>query len=173
MKSKQAGSIAVILLAVLMMVVVTRTEEAKKDGGLTWTKYDDGLKTAAKAKKPIIVDFYTDWCGFCKKMDKMTYSDPTVAQYIKDHFVTVKVNGDSKEPLNLPTGATSGSQLKTVFGVTGYPTTWFLDSTGKKLDRLVGYTGPDKFIHVLRFFGDGHYKTQSWADYYQKVSKTN
>jgi thioredoxin-related protein len=173
MKAKRLGSLAIILMAVLMMVVVSRTEETKHGTGLTWIRYDDGLKQAAKAKKPIIVDFYTDWCGFCKKMDKMTYADSTVSKYLKEHFVMVKVNGESKDPLTLPTGSMTGRELTRSFSVTGYPTTWFLDPTGQRIDKLVGYVGPDKLIIVLRYFGDGSYKTQTWENYYAKVTNSN
>ena len=170
MNAKRLGSIAVVLLAVLMMVVVSRTEEIKQSDGLTWIKYDDGLKLAAKSNKPIIVDFYTDWCGFCKRMDKLTYTDSTVATYLKKHFILVKINGDSKDLLNLTSGSLTGRQVTQSYGVTGYPTTWFLEPTGNKIDKLVGYVGPDKLIIVLKFIGDGAYKTQTWEAYYAKAT---
>lgn len=150
-----------------------KTEEPATTELITWKKYDEGLKVAAQNKKMVLVDFYTNWCGFCKKMDRETYANKEVARYINDHFVPVKINGESKDPLELPSGTSNGATLARSFAITGYPTTWFLDATGKKLDRIPGYAKPEQFIIVLKYFGEGAYKTQSWEEYYKKMSSAN
>lgn len=174
MKIGKIGVISLIAIGILIAAVLgyseSGTQKTANPDGFSWNKYDEGLKIAAQNKKPLMVDFYTDWCGYCKKLDKTTYADPTVAKYVKEHFVAVKINAESKESINLPTGKTNGAAIARSFGVTGYPAIWFLEPDGKKINFYPGYAPPDKFIHVLRYIGDGHYKKQSWKDYSANLS---
>lgn len=98
---------------------------------------DEGLRIARQENKPIMVDFYTDWCGWCKKLDQDTYSNPEV-QELAEEFVCVKVDGDSDR--------SSVSR----YGIRGYPTILFLDSNGEEIDRNVGYAGPDELAQMMR-----------------------
>jgi thioredoxin-related protein len=170
MTSKLLGSLAVIMAASFVIATADNQIATQKAESFTWLKYDEGLKLAAKNHKPLMVDFYTDWCGYCKKMDKMTYSDSTIAKYIREHFIPVKVNAESREALNLPSGSGTGISVAHSFNVTAYPNIWFLESNGQKINNMPGYAPPEKFIHVLRYIGDGVYKSQTFQDYYSKVS---
>jgi len=93
----------------------------------------DALKSAKAQHKPIMIDFYTDWCGWCKKLDSDTYSDPKVNAAAKK-FICVKIDAE-KEP-----------NLASKYGVSGYPTIIFLDSNGTVLSKIPGYLPPDKFL---------------------------
>lgn len=106
-------------------------------GEINWVNsLDEGLKLAKQANKPIMADFYTDWCGWCKKLDQDTYSNAKV-QGLADKFVCVKVNGD-KDKTNTK-----------IFGINGYPTIVFLDSAGKEIDRNVGYANAEELSKTL------------------------
>lgn len=170
MTLKLLGSLTIAVAAIFAIASADSKVQNQKSEAFTWLKYDDGLKLAAKNHKPLMVDFYTDWCGYCKKMDKTTYTDSTIVRYIRDHFIAVKVNAESRETLNLPSGPGTGISVARSFKVTGYPSIWFLESDGKKISNIPGYAPPEKFIHVLRYFGDGAYKSQTFQDYYSKVN---
>jgi thioredoxin-related protein len=163
MKLRKLGAIAVGAIAVLMFVAAI--PQAQETESIKWLKYDDGVKLAAKTNKPMIIDFYTDWCGWCKKMDKTTYVDPNIVKYINKAFVPIKLNAESKEQLNLPDGPKDGRAVARSFGVSSFPQTWFVESDGKKIDKWPGYATADKFIVVLKFIGDGIYKRQSFVEY--------
>jgi tetratricopeptide (TPR) repeat protein len=80
-----------------------------------------------------MVDFYTDGCGWCKKLDRDTYADPEVANLAKK-FICVKVNGDKYQ------------DLVSKYAVTGYPTILFLDVEGRPLVSIVGYVNAEGMI---------------------------
>jgi thiol-disulfide isomerase/thioredoxin len=101
--------------------------------GLTWvTSFAEGSKTAAAEKKPMMVDFYTDWCGWCKKLDEETYTDATVVEKSRE-FVCVKVDAEKDKP--------TADKYK----VEGFPTILFLDSSGAKIHEVVGYEAAGEF----------------------------
>jgi len=101
---------------------------------ITWAgNLSSALKEAKSKNKPVMADFYTDWCGWCKKLDRDTYADPEVANLSKK-FICVKVNGD-KYP-----------DLVSKYGVSGYPTIIFLDPAGNKADAIVGYVNAEGML---------------------------
>ncbi len=177
---RKIGAIAVIaglFLTSTMVWAVSKPSEKKETvkqtkatSSITWNKYDEAFKLAAKSKKPIMIDFYTNWCGFCKRMDQQTYIDPTIVEYINEHFVPVKLNAESRETLNLPDGPTNGVSIARSFGVRAYPQTWFVEADGTKMGGRPGYMPPQLFIYFLKYYGDGHYKNSSFEDYYTKVT---
>ncbi len=102
--------------------------------------YDAALETAKKDKKLVMVDLYTDWCGWCKKLDKDTYSDKDVEAKLTKDFVAVKVNPE-KNPRD--------AKLSQGFGTTGYPHIVFVDADGKKVSEIDGYLPAAQFLEQL------------------------
>lgn len=97
----------------------------------------DALRVSKESGKPVMVDFYTDWCGWCKKLDSDTYSSPKVSS-LADKFVCVKINAERD------------TQSAAKYQVTGYPTILFLDGKGNVLQRIPGYQPPDQFAAVMK-----------------------
>jgi thioredoxin-related protein len=110
-------------------------------GEVKWEKnYADGLAQAKKEKKLVMVDVYTDWCHWCKKLDKDTYANKEVAEKLAKEFISIKLN---------PEKSTKNRKVAEEFGVRGYPNIIFLDSDGKKLAQLSGYRPADAFLKQL------------------------
>ncbi len=170
MTLRKLGAIAIIAIAV--SVLAAAIPKAQQTETIKWLKYDEGVKLAAKLNKPMIIDFYTEWCGWCKKMDKTTYSDPGIVKYINQAFVPIKLNPELKEQYNLPDGTRDARSIGRAYGVSSYPQTWFVESDGKKIDKMPGYLTADKFIVVLKYIGDGIYKKQSWSEYQKAQAST-
>ncbi len=135
-----------------------KSSQAKSSSGeLVWYRYDEGLKKAKAEKKPILVDFYTDWCGWCKKMDKDTYTNQEIVKLLNVNFIAVKINAESKNPLDLkdPDGKNkTEAQIAREFKVSAYPITWFLRPTGEQIAPLPGYRGPADFLPILTLVSD-------------------
>ena len=173
MRIRRLAAIATLLAIGLIFLTVSGVTDPSKDEGdkaLNWVKYDEGLKLAKKEKKPVFVEFFTNWCKFCKKMEKETYSDKTISEYLSEHFIMVKVNAESKNTVDTPDGSLSERQLARSFSVRGYPALWFLKSNGEKIFYYPGYLPADKFIYVLRYIGEGHYESTSFRDFIAGLS---
>lgn len=97
---------------------------------------DQGLSLAQEQKKPVMIDFYTGWCGFCKKLDSETFSNPQVTE-LAEKFVCVKVNGDDN------------SDIIKKYGIRGFPTIVFLNWQGQETERVVGFRPATAFAPVM------------------------
>lgn len=136
-----------------------------------WKAWNPGLEAARASGKPVLVDVYTDWCGWCKRMDRDVYARQDVNAYLSSHFVTVKLNAEGGELAAYQGRNYSGRSLAAAFGIDGYPTTVFLSATGDRLVNVPGYVEPERFLALLRYIGDGHMaRGEKWDDY-MKQSK--
>lgn len=98
--------------------------------------FDEAVKASAEQKKPIFMDAYTSWCGWCKKLDRTTFSDKGVVEYLNTNFINLKVDMENGQ----------GPSLGKKYRVSGYPTLLFIDSKGSVISRIGGYTTADGFI---------------------------
>ncbi|MGD2279281.1 MAG: thioredoxin family protein [Candidatus Omnitrophota bacterium] len=105
---------------------------------INWA-YDlkSALNIARQEKKPVLVDFYTDYCGWCKRMDKDTYGDRSVNR-LSAFFVCAKIDGE-KHP-----------GIVRRYGIRAYPTTLFLNEKGAVIKAVRGYVGPDRFRKIMK-----------------------
>jgi thioredoxin-like negative regulator of GroEL len=109
-------------------------------GGIHWERqFDEAVKKARAQRKPVMVDFWADWCGWCKRLDQTTYADPAVAKLAQD-FVAVKVNAE---------GAPEEMQVAARYEVTSLPTILFVSPAGHPVSRVNGFQGPGKFPRTL------------------------
>lgn len=110
---------------------------APQAGAIAWTQnLQAGLAQAAQEKKPVMVDFYADWCGWCKKLDKDVYTNPAVIDLARA-FVCVKVDTDKEK------------QDAEKYKVQGLPTIVFLGPDGKVIETFVGYRDAAAFKGVM------------------------
>lgn len=129
--------------------------------------FNDALTKAKSENKLIIVDVYTDWCGWCKKMDAEVYSNSEIRKIVEDYFVFVKLDAESSASITYNGKSYTGESLAAYFEATGFPTTVFLEPDGKliefkydsfKMKNIPGYFKVDDFMKILNYFKDGNYK---------------
>ncbi len=135
---------------------------------LKWLPYNEGLLKAEKDNKHVLIYFYTDECGWCKKMDKETYSNKEVQKILSDKFVAIKINAKSENKVVENGKEISERELVTMYQVSGYPTTWFLESNRSLIAPLPGYAAAEQFIPVIKYIGEGWYESISFEEYLKK-----
>jgi thioredoxin-related protein len=158
-----------VLFAFLVLSVVSSAcADGKKDSTkqeVKWRTFDAGMTEAKQTGKKVLLDIYTDWCVWCKRLDQNVYSDPAVASYMTKYFVPVKLNAESDAKVHYKDSTYTSAAFAQGLGVTGYPTILFLDTKGDPIDRLGGYVEAPKFLPIIRFIGEDYFKKMSWEDF--------
>jgi thiol:disulfide interchange protein len=118
----------------LGLIVLLSGQGAAAPASIRWkpslgSAMDEGKKTG----RLVMIDFYTDWCGWCKKLDANALRSPRVVQLAKQ-LVPVKVNGERE-----------GAQAARLYGVKSFPTVLFVDRFGKVVHTVGGYLEPKEF----------------------------
>ena len=122
---------------------------------IKWEKsFEEALKKAQKSGKPIVVDFWAEWCAWCERLNQNTYADPLVVQKAQD-FVAVRVNTE---------GSRKEIDVAVKYHVTSLPTIVFLSPMGRQLGRVNGYQGPGQFPRTLEAAQAIARRVISWED---------
>jgi thioredoxin-related protein len=145
------------------------------EGELKWYSWEEAVAACEKEPRKIFVDVYTDWCGWCKVMDKKTFPIPEVKSYIEANFYPVKLDAEQKEDIIWngntfswrPAGRNGINMLaySLLEGKTSYPTIVYLNEKFERIMISPGYKTPEQFLPELKFAAEEHYTTQSWEEY--------
>ncbi|MEO5616512.1 MAG: thioredoxin fold domain-containing protein [Candidatus Eisenbacteria bacterium] len=144
---------AALGLATLLGAFVATASHAS---GPDWRGWNDGLQQAGATRRPVIVDVYTNWCGWCRRMHKDVYDKPEIAEYLRKHFVTVRLNAEASDPASYEGKQTNSQGIAQRFRVSGFPTTVFLRSNGDHMANVPGYVAADRFMLLLRYVAEGY-----------------
>jgi thioredoxin-related protein len=110
--------------------------------------------------KIILVDFETDWCVWCDRLDKDTYTDQGVMEFAEQNLISIKIDAEKND----------GPEQKKKYRVRGYPTILLLDPSGNELDRIVGYRPPKEFLEeLIRIKGGENTLTDLLAQHRRKL----
>lgn len=148
---------------------------------VNWMTLDEALEKSKTEKRKIFVDVYTDWCGWCKRMDDSTFADPFVAQYLNDHYYPVKFNAEQQQDIVFKdktyhfkrNGARGTHELAIEWlnNRLSYPTTVFLDENFSVIQPLPGFLDPAKLEAILNYFGTNSHYTTPWDTYEKRFSE--
>lgn len=170
MSTRAVGIVVVVaLVAVGLAVFATSpgnsTTEISPSTEIKWHTFDEGVALARQENKKLLIDVYTDWCVWCKKMDKDVYTNGEVGKAMAANFIAVKLNAESQRGVTFEGTMMNEASLAGSMGVTGYPTVVFLDPLVKPITKISGYMEPREFGTVLQFIGEDHYKTKTFEEY--------
>lgn len=165
-----------LLVAVSIIMVCgcgKEQSEGVPSGENTWLPFDQGIAQAAKEKKPVVIDFYTSWCRWCKVMDEKTFSDPEVKSYLAEHFVTIRLNAESRsERYSFKGSEYTPVQLTRTFGVRGFPSLAYLDRDGELITVVPGFVPKEMFLPFLHYIQKECYKQQmSFEEFLKRQEK--
>jgi len=139
-----------LLVVCIVCIVMPGFAPAGKEK-IRWINLQEAEKAILTERKPILIDLYTDWCGWCIKLDKDIFSQPKFKDYAHDNLVLVELDFPRKK--DQPTQERKQNmQLAQQYEVLGFPTIVVLNSSGQKVWQFDGYFpgGPDAFIEQLQ-----------------------
>ncbi len=166
-----------LIIMVLFFVMVSFMPLNK--GKVQWLTVAQLNEAYSKNPKPILVDVYTSWCGWCKVMDKETYSNEKVAAYINEHYYAVKLDAEQKDSLEWNGKKYGYSKINKVnelavylcYGQLSFPTTVFISDINAQPEPLSGYLKVKEIESPLKYFGENAYKKQNFQEFNKTLNK--
>ncbi|MDA0987334.1 MAG: DUF255 domain-containing protein [Bacteroidetes bacterium] len=159
------------LVLILLFLISLSSFSQTKTPELKWYNFNEGIKLSSKQNKKLLVDVYTDWCTWCKKMDSNVYSNESVQSYLNKNFVVVKLNAEGNSKVNFMDSTFSAAEFSQGMGVTGYPATLFFTDKGAPITLLPGYVEAPMFLNVLKYIGESKYEKESFDSFVKSTSK--
>ncbi|OQC61733.1 MAG: thiol:disulfide interchange protein precursor [Bacteroidetes bacterium ADurb.Bin012] len=171
----KSAKLRLVLFVVLLTTTIAFQPEEKST--VQWQTFESAIaKNEGKIKKKVFIDVYTDWCGWCKKMDATTFSEKAVASYMNEHFYCGKLNAERCDSIRYngkiyvntcPSSKKSAHQLAIALlqGRMYYPSYVILDENNQKLTSFEGYLKPEEMMPILVYFAENHYLKMSWENF--------
>ena len=142
---------------------------------IDWISFEEAVSRTEVNPKMILIDLYTDWCGWCKKMDRDTYSRKEIVSYVNEKFYAVKFNAEGSQEVNfrgytfrfVPSGRKGYHELAAALtqNKLSYPTTVFMNEEFQIIQPIPGYLDARSFDVISRYMGDGKYKNIGWEEF--------
>ena len=176
------------LVIALFFIITTITSQAQEK--VNWIGFEEAIALSKKEPKSILVDLYTDWCGWCKKMDATTYKNKAIIKYINENFYAVKMDGEGKEKITYQGKVFNYVEYTKANGRKGkyheftqaifnsgkkpgerkggsYPSTAVFNKKGQFMQVIPGYKKSPEFEKLLAFFGENIYeeKPLPWPEF--------
>ncbi len=175
-----------IVILVFTFNIMFSQEVKKQDDHanslIHWMTIQEALQKQKTQPKKIFVDVYTDWCGWCKHMNKTTFSNPQIAAYINQYYYPVRFNGETKDTIIYlgDTLVNKGTSRKSAHQLTGiltnnrpsYPTITYLDEKGRVISPVPGYMDVKKMEPYLVFFTENVFRTTQFETFHKEFDKT-
>ncbi|MBE0637813.1 MAG: DUF255 domain-containing protein [Bacteroidales bacterium] len=170
----------ILLSIAVFFLIIPQQIKSQEPPKVKWYSIEEAValnnKAKDKDKKKFFIDVYTDWCGWCKKMDANTFTDPVIAKYLNENFWPVKFDAESSAPVTIneqtyvnPNPGTKRSTHQLAISLLNkrlsYPSFAFLDQEVKLITVLPGYNTPDKLEPVLHFIAQEAYKDQTFDQF--------
>ena len=171
------------ILATFIVIVLNTNAQAQHIELVKWYTIEEVQSLVKNEPRKIYIDMYTDWCGWCKVMDKKTFTDAGIAEHLNNNFYAVKFDAEGKEDVSFKNqtfkfvaqGSRGYHELAAALmqGKMSYPTSVFLDEDLNLISPLPGYQTPAQLNPILEFIGDDHYKTTNYEQFLSKRGSLN
>jgi len=174
------------LLIAFVLIGITKINAQET---IQWMSMNEALEAQKENPKKIFMDVYTDWCGPCKLLDKKTFHNKDVANYVNENYYAVKFNAEGTEEITYQDftytnpnyqegrkGRNSQHLLAHALKITGYPTIVFFNEKGELIQPVVGYKTPEQLEIYLKMIANDDYlklvDMGSWQKYQENFKGT-
>jgi thioredoxin-related protein len=170
----------ILIVSLLTIIAFTGYAQNSTNAGVSsvkWFTIQEAEKLFKENPRPYFIDTYTDWCGWCKKMDKDTFTNDIISEILNSKFYPVKFNAEGTESITFlgqtyindgKAGKAHQLAVALLQGQLSYPTVVFLyqQKDGKLTSAPVpGYREPKDMEMLLSYFAEKAYETQKWEDF--------
>jgi thioredoxin-related protein len=129
--------------------------EAAASSAVKWVSLEEAAKKASTSGRYLFVSFYTDWCGYCRKLNATTLRARPVVSELGKNFESVRLNAESEDVVVWKGKKLSSRALANKWGVESFPTLLFLNKKGEIVGSFASYVEPDVMIKLLTYISSG------------------
>ncbi|MEF8845350.1 MAG: DUF255 domain-containing protein [Bacteroidales bacterium] len=169
-------------LITALLFIFTFSGFTQQDTKVNWYSFEEAVKLNKENPKKVLIDVYTDWCGWCKKMKKQTFNNPEIAQYINENYYPVRFNAETNKKVQFK-GRTFAKKeegdrkphdlaIALLNGKMSYPSVAYLDGNNQLITAVPGFYGPKEYEPILKYFAQDIYKNKSYKDYKKQFENT-
>jgi thioredoxin-related protein len=140
-----------------------------------WYSITEAIELNSQEPRMMVIDVYTDWCGWCKRMDANTFNHPVIAEYMNNYFYPVKLNAEGKEDIKIgertykfvDNGSRGYHELAAAIlqGRMSYPSIAYLNPALQVVQVVPGYKNASQFEKYLAFFNQKAYESQTFMQF--------
>jgi len=173
MKKLIIASSILLLISLVVFGQGKKPAEVKDTKGINWITFEEAEQKMKEQPKKVLIDVYTDWCGWCKVLDKKTYSNPQLIEYVNKNFYAIKFNAEQKEPVQflgkkwefVAAQKSNALAVNLMGGRMSYPTTVFMEEGFKEAQPIPGFMEVYQMEGIMKFIGDNFNKKMNWNDF--------
>lgn len=161
------------LIGFIAIFFVFSTTSFGQTNKINWISLEEAFAKIQTSPKKVIVDVYTDWCGWCKVMDQKTFTDAKVVDYVNKNYYAVKLNAESKKDIKLgetvykfdAANRANQAAIALLQGKMSYPSIVYLDEKFNMIQPIPGYMEAKDFHQIITFIGGNHHTKEQFEAY--------
>ncbi len=161
-------------IAIFILPLILSPQILAQDS-IQWLSVEELEVANATSPKPVFFDIFTDWCGWCKKMDKSTFRDPRVVKLLNEEFHPVKFNAEQRQGFTfmdhdfkfVQNGNRGYNELAAALldNAMSFPSFVALNEKFERITIVQGYHKAESLLPILRYIAEKHYLDTTWKEY--------
>ncbi len=168
-------SVALLVAFVSTLFLTNVNAQEKSTQKINWMTWEEAVKAQGEEPKKLLINVYTGWCRWCKRMDETTFQQPQIAEYLNQYFYPVKFDAEQKGSLEykgdvfkyVKSGNKGYHELaaQLLRGRLSFPSIVFIDEDMEVIQALPGFKSPEEFEQIITYFAQDYYKSTPWTSY--------